>query len=114
LPRRACECVGNVQRHSIHHVPAGAERLGRLEEEWTGLHLEEMARTFPTKYQAPEGVRQSLKRAGRTWSALRRRMSLKSAQRNLKSLMKKLRVTLKSKAATLRYVLSILIVDKRV
>jgi hypothetical protein len=79
------------------------ERLVRLEAEWTSSHLEEMARTFPTKSQGPQGVRQSLKRSGRTWSAIRRRMSLKSAQRNLKSLMKKLRVTLKhtgSKAAT--------------
>jgi hypothetical protein len=49
-----------------------------------------MARTFPTKHQGPQGVRQSLKRSGRTWSAIGRRMSLKSAKQNVKSLVKKL------------------------
>jgi hypothetical protein len=70
------------------------ERLNRLKEEWSP-HLDEMARTYPTKHQGPQGVRQSLKRSGRTWSANRRRMSLKSAKQNMKSLMKKLRSTLK-------------------
>jgi hypothetical protein len=70
------------------------ERVKRLKEDWSP-HLEEMARTFPTKHQGPQEVRQSLKRSGRTWSAIRRRMSLKSAKQNVKSLVKKLRVTLK-------------------
>jgi hypothetical protein len=70
------------------------ERVKRLKEDWSP-HLEEMARTFPTKYQGPQGVRQSLKRSGRTWSAIGRRMSLRSAKQNVKSLVKKLRVTLK-------------------
>ena len=70
------------------------ERLNRLKKEWSP-YLEEMARTFPTKHQGPQGVRQSLKSSGRTWSAIRRRISLKSAKQNMKSLMKKLRVTLK-------------------
>jgi hypothetical protein len=55
------------------------ERVKRLKEDWSP-HLEEMARTYPTKHQGPQGVRQSLKRSGRTWSAIGRRMSLKSAK----------------------------------
>jgi hypothetical protein len=70
------------------------ERLNRLEKDWSPL-LEEMARTYPTKHEGPQGVRQSLKKCGRTWSAIRRRISLKSAKKNMKSLMKKLRVTFK-------------------
>jgi hypothetical protein len=70
------------------------ERLDRLKEEWSP-HLEEMERTFPTKDQGPQGVRQSLKSSGRTWSAIRRRISIKSAKNNMKSLMKKLRPKLK-------------------
>ena len=70
------------------------ERIKRLKEEWSSC-LGEMARTWPAKDQGPQGVRQSLKRSGRTWSAIRRRISLKSARQNMISLMKKLRVTLK-------------------
>jgi hypothetical protein len=47
------------------------------------------------KHQGPQGVRQSLKRSGRTWSAIGRRIYLKSAKQNMKSFVKKLRVTLK-------------------
>jgi hypothetical protein len=70
------------------------ERIKRLKEEWSSC-LGEMARTWPAKDQGPQGVRQSLKRSGRTWSAIRRRISLKSARQNMICLMKKLRVTLK-------------------
>jgi hypothetical protein len=41
------------------------ERIKRLKEEWRPL-LGEMARTWPAKDQGPQGVRQSLKRSGRT------------------------------------------------
>jgi hypothetical protein len=68
------------------------ERIKRLKEEWSS-YLGEMA--WPGKEQGPQGVRQSLKRSGRTWSAIRRRISLKSARYNMFGLMKKLRVTLK-------------------
>jgi hypothetical protein len=68
------------------------ERIKRIKEEWSS-YLGEMV--WPGKEQGPQGVRQSLKRSGRTWSAIRRRISLKSARYNMFSLMKKLRVTLK-------------------
>jgi hypothetical protein len=70
------------------------ERLNRLKKDWS-LHLEEMARTYPTKDQGPQGVRQRLKKSGRTWSAIRRGISLKSARQNMRCLMRKLRVTFK-------------------
>jgi hypothetical protein len=69
------------------------ERIKRLKEEWSS-YLGEMACTWPAKDQGPQGVRQSLKRSGRTWSAIRRRISLKSARQNMIILTKKLRVTL--------------------
>jgi hypothetical protein len=71
------------------------ERLKRLKKDWSPQYLEEMARNHPTKHQGPQGVRQRLKRTGPTWSAIRRRISLKSAKQNMKCLMKKLRVTFK-------------------
>jgi hypothetical protein len=70
------------------------QRVKQLKEEWS-LYLEEMVLTFPGKHQGPQGVRQSLKRSGRTWSAIRRRISLKSARQNMRSLVRKMRVTLK-------------------
>ena len=70
------------------------QRVKQLKEEWTS-YLEEMVLTFPGKHQGPQGVRQSLKRSGRTWSAIRRRISLKSARQNMRSLVRKMRVTLK-------------------
>jgi hypothetical protein len=81
-----------VRRSDIPHVTVGERE--RVKEEWNP-HLEEIARTFPMKHQGPQGVRQSLKRSGRTWSAIGRRISLKSAKQNVKSFVKKLRVTLK-------------------
>jgi hypothetical protein len=71
------------------------ERLKRLKKDWSPQYLEEMARNHPTKHQGPQGVRQRLKRSGPTWSAIRRRISLKSAKQNMKCLMKKMRVTYK-------------------
>jgi hypothetical protein len=70
------------------------QRVKRLKEEWSS-YLEEMALTFPGKHQGPQGVRQSLKRSGRTWSVIRRRISLKSARQNMRSLVRKMRATLK-------------------
>jgi hypothetical protein len=70
------------------------QRVKRLKEEWSS-YLKEMALTFPGKHQGPQGVRQSLKRSGRTWSAIRRRISLKSARQNMRSLVRKMRLTLK-------------------
>jgi hypothetical protein len=70
------------------------ERLKRLKEKWSS-YLGEMARTWPAKDQGPQGVRQSLKRSGRTWPAITRRISLRSARQNMSNLIKKLRVTLK-------------------
>jgi hypothetical protein len=70
------------------------QRVKQLKEEWSS-YLEEMVLTFPGKHQGPQGVRQSLKRSGRTWSAIRRRISLKSARQNMRSLVRKMRMTLK-------------------
>jgi hypothetical protein len=71
------------------------ERIKRLKEEWSS-YLGEMARTWPAKDQGRQRVRHSSKRSGRTWSAFRWRISLKSARQNMISRMKKLRVTLKT------------------
>jgi hypothetical protein len=49
------------------------ERVKRLKEEWSTHHVEMACTSFPTpKHQGPQGVRQSLKSSGRTWSATRR------------------------------------------
>jgi hypothetical protein len=67
------------------------ERLNRLDKDWSP-HLEEMGRNYPTKHEGPQGIRQKLKRSGPTWSAIRRGISLRSAKKNMKRLIKKLRV----------------------
>jgi hypothetical protein len=68
------------------------ERLNRLKEDWSP-HLEEMGRNYPTKHEGPQGIRQKLKRSGPTWSAIRRGISLRSAKKNMRGLINKLRAT---------------------